>query len=563
MAGYPIPFPQGTIPYLTQMSDPRALAANQRAAVWDRGNQLTQQNQELADQGMRGYQGYSDFLDPIEQQLAGGGGGYNPDEQFNIMGTGGPNSLNNILAQGNQQYLSGDEQQQIAGNPDSWSQYFNPDSMQGKLDQYQGGQNQAVSNLQNGLRGSINQDALQQDQGYRAGQESQLDRNQGTFNTILDAQGNNVRGAIDPAKLSQSNSANSEEKLSPEAQQALITGAGISAGLKDTEAADDVTRQALASGAGAMGVGAYRARLARQQAIDSGNAMTQARGRVAEQASRQALAAEQQRLQAQQGLTNTQVGSELQMGQEALQGQQHLGEQALAQRNVQEQNRQQALQYLTGANLDAARAGGAAELQNAQQATQQQMQQGQFSATQGTQLAQAQEQARAQRAAALANNRQNVAANQQNVALQANQAQSQRGQAVGNARMAQQNTGLGLQAGQQQQQNKNAQDAYGRQQQTYGTQAGASNQATALGAAATQTPTTMDKIVGGIAGGLGAIGGFFDEGGVVDKPTIGVVGENGPELIKPLGDYRARTNQSYQQIQPIRKKTRMSYGEAA
>lgn len=76
--------------------------------------------------------------------------------------------------------------------------------------------------------------------------------------------------------------------------------------------------------------------------------------------------------------------------------------------------------------------------------------------------------------------------------------------------------------GLQQQQNQNAQNDLNRQ-----------TQANQLGVSASQTPSTFDKIMGGVTGALGALP-KLDEGGVGSA----VVGEGGPEKIVDLGhDY--------------------------
>jgi hypothetical protein len=117
--------------------------------------------------------------------------------------------------------------------------------------------------------------------------------------------------------------------------------------------------------------------------------------------------------------------------------------------------------------------------------------------------------------------------------------------------MGQQQYGMSTLQQQGQTQNQNAQNARQRQQQTYGTQTSGTNQATAIGAAADNAnksrPGIFDKIVGGVTGAVGALGGGegmkaigLADGGVVTKPTYALIGEDGPEAVVPLGGYRAR-----------------------
>jgi hypothetical protein len=518
-------------------NDPRLLASNQRAIVQNQGDLLSQSAQQQAQQGEGNYQSTYDFLNPTMSQQALGQGGYTPEEQQQIMDSERLNSISATPEQLQGNFLTPEEQQGIKGNTGSYTDYFNPDQMNQNLTVAQGQQKQAVNDLQSGLKGAIDPAALKQSGAFQQDSENQLNANQGQFGTVLNSVGSNVRGAIDPAVLKQSADAAAKEQLTPEQQQQIITAAGVTAGTKDQAAADAMERQARAAGASPMGVGAYRARMARQQAQDAGTSMTEARARVAESSANLAREAEQQRLSAQQGLTGLQAGTEMQMGQEALQGTEALGAQALGQRNTVEQQRLNAEQSLAGNQLTSAAIGGQAGLQNAETSTGQQQQQGQYAATTGTGIRQSQDVANTTRAGQIAGNRQQT--NQGNQGTTYNQgmgvsgAQSGRATTVANQRTGQQTQGINYYTGQENQQNQNAQNAYGRQQQTYGTQAGATNQAAGLGLAASQTPTKTDKILGGVTGALGAAASFLDEGGIVTEPTPAVVGENGPEWIGP------------------------------
>ena len=84
---------------------------------------------------------------------------------------------------------------------------------------------------------------------------------------------------------------------------------------------------------------------------------------------------------------------------------------------------------------------------------------------------------------------------------------------VGQAQIGQQNVGLGLQSGYQQQQNTNAQNSENRAQQGVNS-----------GLTASQTPSTFDQVMGGIGGALS----FLDDGGMTQNA---VVAEGGPEAV--------------------------------
>lgn len=103
------------------------------------------------------------------------------------------------------------------------------------------------------------------------------------------------------------------------------------------------------------------------------------------------------------------------------------------------------------------------------------------------------------------------------------------GQAVGNARLNQQTQGLGYESGLQSEKNSNALSEQGLQQGAYGTQTSGTGQAAGLGFQASQTPTTTDKVIGGIAGAVSSLA----DGRVnyMDDGQDAVVGENGMEAV--------------------------------
>lgn len=68
----------------------------------------------------------------------------------------------------------------------------------------------------------------------------------------------------------------SQIQLTPEQQQQMVTGAGISAGVGTAAATDAAERAANAAGGNPAAVAAYRARAAQSQAANAGDARTQA-----------------------------------------------------------------------------------------------------------------------------------------------------------------------------------------------------------------------------------------------------------------------------------------------
>ena len=134
------------------------------------------------------------------------------------------------------------------------------------------------NNSTNARTATANQRQLNQGQGdvlmgqdqdlanqYRAASEG----TQGYLNDVYDpmAQGNGGYNATEAANIN----------YSPQEQQNLITGAGISAGVGNAAAVGAADRAANAAGGNPMALATYRARAAQTQGAQAGDAMTQAR----------------------------------------------------------------------------------------------------------------------------------------------------------------------------------------------------------------------------------------------------------------------------------------------
>ena len=130
-------------------------------------------------------------------------------------------------------------------------------------------------------------------------------------------------------------------------------------------------------------------------------------------------------------------------------------------------------------------------------------------------------------------------------AATAQQLQASGAENVGQARLGQQNTALNYYGGLQQEQNQNALAEQGLGQQAYGTEVGGTTSAAKTGLEASQTPSTTDKIIGGIAGAASAFledgkPGYLDDGGM-----DAVVGENGPEAIVAAASDPVRSHTTF------------------
>lgn len=113
----------------------------------------------------------------------------------------------------------------------------------------------------------------------------------------------------------------------------------------------------------------------------------------------------------------------------------------------------------------------------------------------------------------------------------AQQAGSAGAQAVGNATLAQENQGLNYLGNLQSEQGGQAQTEQGLSQGAYGTEVGGLSSASNTGVTASQTPTTADKIIGGIAGAAGAAGLADGAPGYLDDGQDAIVAEAGPEAV--------------------------------
>jgi hypothetical protein len=565
----PSPAIQG--PSYRSTANPVEAAQNQRDMTTWRGDKLNQQSEDDYWNAAGREKDYAGRIDPVAQNWMDGGGGYNDDERARIYQDG----------REGENYLTPEEQAASQGDAASWERFYNPEGSEGAQRESAALQRGSAERLDQRVSQAVNPDQLRQSEGYRSrSQQALKDNRKGTWDTIisnadnvrgvlgesgenvrgsLDSTGDNVRGAIDPSAVTTSQGFLDDYNLDPREKQDIIESAGISAGTGYRAATGELQRKALAAGANPMGVAAYRARNERAAAGEAGDAMTKARVAASQEEARRQLTGEELRTQGGRYLTDTRVGSELDlgrqrtgaeldlgrqrsaaeqsMGSQAIDTQRRLGENETAQINAEEDNRQGAERYLTDASTRAAQIGQGAVLDTEGNINNQQRQVGQFNTTTGTDIARGQDTASSDRAYRAGTNRQGVSLTNQERA-------SQRGQTVGNARINQQNAGMEVLQQQGQQQNTNAQNARQRQQQTYGTQTSGTNTATAIGAqadnAAKSRPGVFDKVMGAVSAAAPIAASFLADGGIVglNGPELIVAGEAGPEKVEPL-TYRA------------------------
>lgn len=500
MSAYINPLTYQDSPDRMLSTDPKRAALGTRQNIGYTGQQLMNAAGQQADQAGGQAQSYLNATDPLEQQMIAGQGGYTPQESAAITGDTG-----------------------------SYTKYFDPVSANQTLTKSQDNQNNAVGQLNAGLYNAVGnpgtQAELRQNQDVGTSMQNTLNSEGKNLTGAVTNEASQLNSAVDPSKLGLSQDFTNNYLMSPTEQQNIVTGAGISAGNKDSQAVGDLQRSAAAAGTDPMGVAAYRQRMATQQAADAGDAMTQARIQASNAAAGRQQTNEAMREQTQQDISSRQMQNAQTVANTGIGAQETGAEQQLNTTMGLEQNRQNALQYLTGANLQAATTGGEATLQNAQTTTGQTQQQGQYNTSQGT----------------------NIAENQ-------DVTNSNRAQQIAGTRIGQQNVGLQNQNQKFSTFNNNQQGAYGRQLGAYGTQTSGETSTLGTQQDASQNPSTFDKVAGAVGGALS----FLDAGGVVDQPTLATVGEQGPEAVVPLGGATPQTPQTpgffsklRQQAQPI------------
>ncbi|MGC4052873.1 MAG: hypothetical protein QM757_26395 [Paludibaculum sp.] len=446
--------------------------------------------------------------------LIGGNGGYRDDERAGIlqedMIKGGMTT--DAELQGN--YLSNDEGAAIQGNPNAASDYFDPSGFDNTLASGAAARGEAAAGLEKGYADAIDPTKM-------AYAKQNL---------------SDPRAVLDRTKLTQDSNVADQSRLTPQQQQEMVTGAGISAGAGYRASIDRMQRDARAAGVDPVGAAALSADFERKSAADAGDAMTQARIAANAEAAKRNMSLEDQRLAAEQGYAGLATSATNAANTQAIQ---------------QEAQRAGSEQTIAGQKA-AAGSPDVGHLKDTQAADQ--MKTGlatkQYLQDTAMKTATDADAKSSARATTLATNRQATA--QANQATKFNQgynvsgALSDRNQTVADARKQDQYTGLNYLQHKADEENSNEQAEYDRQSGLY-TGRGTMQQAnTGQQMQWNSRPSTWQKVVGAVTSGVGAaMSGGFADGGVVNKPTLAMVGENGPEAIVPLdGGVNAKTRPS-------------------
>jgi hypothetical protein len=286
---------------------------------------------------------------------------------------------------------------------------------------------------------------------------------------------------------------------------------------------DEVERRAAAQGnSSPAAIAAIKQQMARQGAIDAGDAMSSAELNVNNVAAQRQKDLEGMRLGANQDLSTRQTGAATT----------RYGAASGAAKGLADMEAQ-GTEHAAGTQLsaagksadlgyDAANAGGQAQIDAAK--------------TSGT-----------QRLGVDAANQQTG----QGLATNADNTASSRAGTVAGQRIAGQDKVRGYLTGQQGAAQQGGQTASGQQIQSQGNTASAVNTATGTGAQAATAkdgkPGIGSQILGAAGGVAGGLAMAFEDGGVVDQPTNAVLGENGPEAVVPLTPQQPTGFQRFQQ----------------
>lgn len=480
------------------MSEAKDLSKADRQRIIDQSNQMFDQfgNRISQQEGLENQ--YRGQADAAYAPLLAGKGGYTPEQQAQITRDAELKGLT-PYDQGSL-YLTPQEQWAMQGDPyGDVTKYLNPGLMSGIAEDSGNLQRNAYEQEQTNVNAAVDPALMRYDPSVRA-------------------------AVTDRSKLALSPGFLPKYNLSDADKQSMITAAANNAQAPYSAQIDTMNRNAAAAGVNPVGQAAMTERLTRKAAQDEADAATQAR-LGATNLQRQLMGqGEQMRLDSERGIAsnamaaeNSRIGAE-----QGLSGQ--LSSNAL---NVGRDINN------TEAQIGERKLGAAQYNQNA-----------------GTAAMQYADTARANRAANVAQNRQGVT--QYNVetpynrGLAANDRLSGRYTQTANANLQAGQEGRQYLTGQQQLASANVNDAQKAQVAGATGMADAENRATSNYVNANAQPGTGSKIFGAITGGLSAAAPFLADGGIIDEPGVYTVGEAGPEAIIPLSkpNYRGVAQES-------------------
>lgn len=564
-----------------------AMAQNNRNRAVTGGEQI--------GQNLSNYTGYqygqsADFQDRLNSAwdpIAQGRGGYTDAQKAAILNNQYLQSLQLSPEQAQGNYLTGDEQAGITGNPYAAHDYAEGagqnitglySNFAGQVGDALGAQNNAISGQlvggANNIRGAYNENAGRQYHNLsdiagltrgaqdvaRSTTEGAYGQMRGDVGSALSAEQRAAMSYVDPRALTVSDEYSRNYGVSPEDMQAIENKAGRTVGAQAAMDEENLQQQARAQGnTSPLALTAARNRIRQTGAVNSANAMSDA-----------AINAKQLQLQTSQNRENTRLGAEqhyaglgtgtslalgndavraaqnvgqigvnaeMGLGTQGLQNEQYMGSNTLGTQNQIGQNAQGAEQYLSGQQQQAQQYMGDSALRNTQQLLGTGMQQGQFNAALGTSTLAHGEQQQSDRNSQMALNRQGINAYNQNQQYNRGQfiygAGSSANLNFANNQQGQDSDYRKYLTGRQQQANTNTQIGNQQQLTNYKNTNDATNDATnnaiknyVVPGFGNQVFSDVWSVVNTAKSGLP-----HAKGGVRTGPVHGLVGEAGPEIV--------------------------------
>jgi len=369
-------------------------------------------------------------------------------------------------------------------------------NLSGQVSNYDTGVGGAVGNLDNGLSGAS------------------------SGSSAITAAADNPGLQFDP---------NGTEKQITDAQvQQMATNAGQRIGAQYQTAQDQLQRSAAAAGnSSPLAVAAANSRLQTQEASDQGNAESNAAIQALQAQEQQASSIEGQREGAAQAQTGFGLNAATTNQAQAQQAAEFGGSEGLG-----------AAEQEGAQGINAANTYGNAALNTANEYGQTSIGTEENIANQGYTAANNADVLNSQRAASIAGNRQSTDENINNTeygqGVGSAQATAQGAATVGNAQLAGENTVLGAEQGQEGFNQQGATNSLQQQEGAYGTENQLIDNSVAAGGNFKNGSPTFAGQAGGLINSFTGGQGVFADGGLVSQPTIGIVGEAGPEMIVPV-----------------------------
>lgn len=462
-----------------------SMISSDRQFAFGRGDELFQNSKDRAanEGNLREY--YRGYADEVYDPLIGGRGGYSPEDTGAIMREGEFGDFMTNEDGYNSNFLSDEERAQMMGRPWDRAAYFDPDSMTARQNESAANQRGAVDDMATGLYESLDGELGLSDE---YGQS--MDRN------VSDMEGR-TRGAYDPASLRADKASLDRIRMTPEEEQAIVTKAGISGGMKYRSATGEMDRKARAAGMDPVAAAAMRGRYLRNAAADSADAMTGARVAASNARAGRETTAEGMRMQGERTAADIGTGVEL-----------SLADRKMNATNTREGMRLGAQRDIASRRADIATTIGQTRLGAEQGINAQGRQQSQFNASLGTDIATGIERDSATRAGQIATNRQQTNRGNQNQRFQQgmtrNDALSGRATQVANARRDDAREGRGYLREGAGMSNANQQNEYNRQTNIYGQQGQQIQNTTANQQRKDAQPKWWEKAIGAAAQGASA-----------------------------------------------------------